>query len=105
MGQEMVEVLTLEEYEEFKKTLEEELKALSKKMEEDAKRLEVVKREFEVKLNQVNSELENACKTLDSRIDIVEESSKSFVYRLRDALATRPKEEEKTETEQQPSSS
>lgn len=90
----MVEVVTLEKYEEFKKTLEEELKTLSKKVEEDAKRLEVVKREFEVKINQVNAELENVCKTLDGRIDIVEESSKSFIVRLRDAIATRPKEEE-----------
>ncbi len=99
MGREMVKVVTLEEYEEFKKTMEEELKTLSKKMEEDAKRLKAVKKEFEVKLDQVNAELENACTILDGRIDVVEESSKSFVVRLRDAIATRPKEEEETETE------
>ena len=101
----MVEVVTLKEYEEFKKTLEEKLKTLSEKIEEDAKRLESVKSGFEAKLSQVNTELRNASETLDSRIDIVEESSKSFVVRLRDAIATRPKEAEESETEQQQSSS
>lgn len=102
MGREMVKVVTLEEYEEFKKTVEEELKTLSKKMEEDAKRLKAVKNEFEVKLDQVNAELENACTILDGRIDGVEESSKSFVVRLREALITRSKEEDETETEGRP---
>lgn len=39
---------------------------------------------------------------LDGRIDGVEESSKSFVVRLREALVTRSKDEEETETEEQP---
>jgi len=111
----MVEVVRLEEYEDFKKTMERELKTLSEKMEEETmrleavnkeleavnKELEAVNKELEAKIKRVNAELKDSSNVLNSRIDRVEESSKSVVVRLREALTAKPKEES-DETEVQP---
>ena len=81
----MVEVVTSKDFDEFKKSIEKRLDASEKKIEE---LINDVKNRHEIS----KANLKKALKALNTRIDDVEESSKSFVVRLKEAI-TPPKPE------------
>lgn len=78
----MVEVVTSKEFDEFKKSIEKRLDANEKKIEDLVK-------DVEDKYKHAQSDLKNALKVINKRIDEVEESSKSFIVRLREAVVQR----------------
>ena len=81
----MIEVVTSKEFNEFKKGVEKRLDASEKKLEELIK-------DVEERHESSKADLEKAVKALNTRIDDVEESSKSFVVRLKEAMTPRPAE-------------
>lgn len=86
----MVEVVTLEEFIELRKSVDERLGSIERKLDELAK---------EINENQVNAKetVDELLRSLNERIDDLEESSKGFVDRLRDAIRPRAPEPSKTE--------
>jgi hypothetical protein len=86
----MVEVVTLEEFIELRKSVDERLGSIERKLDELAK---------EINENQVNEKatVDELLRSLNERIDDLEESSKGFVDRLRDAIRPRTPEPSRTE--------
>jgi hypothetical protein len=85
----MVEVVTLEEFIELRKSVDERLGSIERKLDELAK---------EINENQVNAKttVDELLRSLNERLDDLEESSKSFVDRLRDAIRPRTPEPSRT---------
>jgi len=81
----MVEVVTSKDFDEFKKGFEKRLDANEKKLEDLVK-------DVDEKYKRAQADLDKALKAVNTRIDDVEESSKSFVVRLKEAI-TPPKPE------------
>jgi septal ring factor EnvC (AmiA/AmiB activator) len=81
----MVEVVTSKEFDEFKKSIEKRLNSNEKKLEDLVK-------DVDEKYKRAQVDLDKALKVVNTRIDDVEESSKSFVVRLKEAI-TPPKPE------------
>jgi septal ring factor EnvC (AmiA/AmiB activator) len=81
----MVEVVTSKEFDEFKKSIEKRLNSNEKKLEDLVK-------DVDEKYKRAQVDLDKALKGVNTRIDDVEESSKSFVVRLKEAI-TPPKPE------------
>jgi len=81
----MVEVVTSKEFNEFKKGVEKRLDALETKLEGFIK-------DVEKRHERSKADLEKAITELNMRIDNIEESSKSFVVRLREAITPRSAE-------------
>ena len=75
----MVEVVTSKEFDEFKKSIEKRLNSNEKKLEDLVK-------DVDEKYKRAQVDLDKALKGVNTRIDTVEESSKSFVVRLREAI-------------------
>jgi len=83
----MVEVITSKDFDEFKKSLE-------KRLDSNEKKLEGLVKDVDEKYKRVQTDLDNALKIVNTRIEDVEESSKSFVVRLREAINPKPESEE-----------
>ncbi len=81
----MVEVVTSKDFDEFKKNIE-------KRFVYNDKKLEDLVKDVDEKYKRAQTDLDKALKVVNTRIDTVEESSKSFVVRLREAI-TLPKPE------------
>ncbi len=79
----MVEVVTSKDFDEFKKNIE-------KRFVYNDKKLEDLVKDVDEKYKRAQTDLDKALKVVNTRIDDVEESSKSFVVRLREAI-TLPK--------------
>ena len=79
----MVEVVTSKVFDEFKKSIE-------KRLSSNQKRLEDLVKDVDAKYKRAKADLDQALKALNTRIDDVEESRKSFVVRLKEAI-TPPK--------------
>lgn len=82
----MVEVVTLEDYNEFRKIIEERLDAIEQKLDAFIKNVEEMRTSTQANLEELNQ-----------RIDVLSQSSKGFVERLRDAL--RPNSTNASQTE------
>ena len=78
----MVEVVTSKEFSEFKKSIE-------KRLDSNEKKLEDLVKDVDEKYKRAQADLDKAVKVVNKRIDEVEESSKSFVVRLREAIVPR----------------
>lgn len=81
----MVDVVTVEEFKEFRESLEGRLDALEGRLEELLKEMRekyAVKLDVDGTLSEIRGRLEE----LNTRINSVEEASKSFVTRLREAM-------------------
>ncbi len=81
----MVEVVTSKAFDDFKKNIEKRLNSNEKKLEDLVK-------DVDEKYKRAQVDLDKALKVVNTRIDDVEESSKSFVVRLKEAI-TPPKPE------------
>jgi len=81
----MVEVITSEEFNEFRKSIDERLDAIEGKLNDLIKTVNESNARAKV-------DLEAAVGDINERIDVLEESSKGFVDRLRDAIIPRPAE-------------
>ncbi len=99
----MVEVVTSKDFDEFKKDIEERLytmggehekrlDASEKRLDASEKKIEDLVKDVDEKYKRAKVDLDKALKVLNTRIDDVEESSKSFVVRLKEAI-TPPKPE------------
>ena len=93
----MVEVVTSKDFDEFKKIIEKRLDASEKRLDASEKRLDASEKNLEELIKDVDekhkrskADLNKALKAVNTRIDDVEESSKSFVVRLKEAI-TPPK--------------
>ena len=86
----MVEVVTSKDFEEFKKSIEKRLDANEKRLDANEKKLEDIVNDVDSKYKRSKADLDKALKAVNTRIDDVEESSKSFVVRLKEAI-TPPK--------------
>ena len=75
----MVEVVTSKDFEEFKKNIE-------KRFGSNEKKLEDLVKDVDEKNKRAQTDLDKTLKGVNTRIDTVEESSKSFVVRLREAI-------------------
>jgi len=82
----MVEVVTLEDYNEFRKIIEERLDVIEQKLDAFIKNVEEMRTSTQANLEELNQ-----------RIDVLSQSSKGFVERLRDAL--RPNSTNASQTE------
>lgn len=91
----MVEVVTLEEFAELRKIIEESLDAIDRKLNDLIK-------DVNEKHSQTQAGVEEAVKGLNERIDEVTESSKGFVDRLREAIRPRATEPPPAQTESNP---
>jgi len=78
----MVEVVTSKAFTDFKKSIE-------KRLDANEKKIESLVKDVDDKYKHAQANLEDALKVINKRIDNVEESSKSFVVRLREAVASR----------------
>ena len=83
----MVEVVTSKEFTDFKKSIE-------KRLDANEKKIEGLVKDVDDKYKHAQANLEDALKVINKRIDDVEESSKSFIVRLREAIVTRPESPE-----------
>ena len=90
----MVEVVTLEEFTELRKSIEERLDAIERKLNDLIK-------DVNEKHARTQADVEEAVKDLNRRIDDLAESSKGFVDRLREAFA-RATEPSRARTESNP---
>ncbi len=81
----MVEVVTLEEFNELRKSIEERLDSIEKKIDD------LIKNVNERHLH-TQEEVDEAMMVVNRRIDDLEDSSKSFVDRLREAIRPRSSE-------------
>ncbi len=81
----MVEVVTLEEFNELRKGLEERLDAIERKINDLIK-------DFTEKHLHSQEDIEETVKVINRRIDELEDSSKSFIDRLREAIRPRTSE-------------
>ena len=88
----MVEVVTSKDFDEFKKSIEKRLDANEKRLDASEKNLEELVKDVDEKHKRAKADLDKALKAINTRIDDVEESSKSFVVRLKEAI-TPPKPE------------
>ena len=86
----MVEVVTSKDFDEFKKSIEKRLDASEKRLSSNEKKIEDLVKDVDAKHKRVKADLDKALKAVNTRIDDVEESSKSFVVRLKEAI-TPPK--------------
>lgn len=75
----MVEVVTSKDFDEFKKNIE-------KRFGSNEKKLEDLVKDVDEKYKRAQTDLDKALKVVKTRIDTVEESSKGFVVRLREAI-------------------
>lgn len=91
----MVEVVTLEEFVELGKTIEERLDAIEKRLDDLVK-------DLNEKNARARADVEGAMRDLNSRFDDLEESSKGFVDRLRDAILPRSAEPQPSRTDSNP---
>ncbi len=82
----MVEVVTLEEFNELRKSIEERLDTIEKRINE------LIKNVNERHLH-TQEDVDEAVKIINRRIDDLEDSSKSFVDRLREAIRPRSPEQ------------
>jgi chaperonin cofactor prefoldin len=81
----MVDVVTVEEFKKFRASLEGRLEALEGRLEELLKEMReryAVKADVEGALTEIRGKLDE----LNVRIDTVEETSKGFITRLREAM-------------------
>ncbi len=81
----MVEVVSMEEFKEFREVLERRLESLEGKLEELLKEVReryAVKAEVEEELSRLDEKI----RELNTRMDSLEEASKSFITRLSEAL-------------------
>jgi len=85
----MVEVV---DFDEFKKSIENRLNANEKSLDANKKKLEDLVKDVDEKYKRAKADLDKALKAVNTRIDDIEESSKSFVVRLKEAI-TPPKPE------------
>lgn len=81
----MVEVVTLEEFNELRKSIEERLDSIERKIDD------LIKNVNERHLH-TQEEVDEAMKVINRRIDELEDSSKGFVDRLREAIRPRSSE-------------
>lgn len=81
----MVEVVTLEEFNELRKSIEERLDSIERKIDD------LIKNVNERHLH-TQEEVDEAMKVINRRIDDLEDSSKGFVDRLREAIRPRSSE-------------
>ena len=88
----MVEVVTSKDFDEFKKSIEKRLDANEKRLDASEKNLEELVKDVDEKYKRAKADLDRALNAVNTRIDDVEESSKSFVVRLKEAI-TPPKPE------------
>ncbi len=87
----MVEVVTQEDFNEFRKNLEEKLDSIDKNISDLIKDIKETQRRSEAEVNELNKQ-----------IDELSESSKGFVDRLRGALLGGPTEPEDSITASNP---
>ena len=81
----MVEVVTSKDFAVFKKSIE-------KRLDANDKKIEGLVKDVDDKYKHAQANLEKALKVINKRIDDIEESSKSFVVRLREAITPRKDE-------------
>ena len=79
----MVEILTSKDFDEYKKSIENRLNSNEKKLEDFVK-------DVDEKYKRAQADLDKALKGVNTRIDDLEESSKSFVVRLKGAITQSP---------------
>ena len=82
----MVEVVTLEDFNEFRKIIEERLDAIEQKLDAFIKNVEEMRTSTQADLEELNQ-----------RIDVLSQSSRGFVDRLREALRPTPTNPPQTE--------
>ncbi len=86
----MVEVVTSKDFDEFKKSIEKRLDDSEKRLDANEKKIEELIKDVDEKYKRAQADLKKAVKALNTRIDDVEESSKSFVVRLKEAITPKP---------------
>lgn len=84
--------MTSKVFDEFKKGIEKRLDANEKRLSSNEKNLEDLVKDVDEKYKRAKADLDKALKAVNTRIDDVEESSKSLVVRLKEAI-TPPKPE------------
>jgi len=87
----MVEVVTSKDFDEFKKSIEKRLNSNEERLNSNEEKLEDLVKTVDEKYKRAQTDLDKALKAVNTRIDDVEESSKSFVVRLKEAIT--PKNE------------
>jgi hypothetical protein len=81
----MVEVVTSEEFAEFRKSIEERLEAIESKLNDIIK-------DVNEKHEQTQADVEEVLRDLNKRFEDLDESSKGFIDRLREAIRPRTAE-------------